>query len=42
MRNLAKFHRLKNCDFIRESKMVELNLKKIDQTITYFTLEINK
>ena len=37
MRNLAKFHRLKNGDFIWESKMVELNLKKIDRTITYFT-----
>ena len=25
VRNLANFHRLKNCDFILESKMAELN-----------------
>ena len=28
MRNLADFHRLKNSDFILESKMVELNHNK--------------
>ena len=28
MRNLANFHRLKNIDFILESKMVELNQNK--------------
>ena len=28
MRNLANFHRLKNSDFILESKMVELNKNK--------------
>ena len=28
MRNLANFHRLKNSDFILESKMVELNQNK--------------
>ena len=27
MRNLANFHRLKNIDFILESKMAELNEK---------------
>ena len=35
MRNLANFHRLKNSDFILESKMAELNqnknLKQLDQ-----------
>ena len=35
MRNLANFHRLKNSDFILESKMVELNqnknLKQLDR-----------
>ena len=35
MRNLADFHRLKNSDFILESKMVELNhnknLKQLDR-----------
>ena len=34
MRNLANFNRLKNCDFILESKMAELNqninLKQLD------------
>ena len=25
MRNLASFHRLKNCDFILESKMAEVD-----------------
>ena len=29
MRNLANFHRLKNSDFILESKMAELNQTKI-------------
>ena len=29
MRNLANFHRLKNSDFILESKMAELNKTKI-------------
>ena len=28
MRNLANFHRMKNCDFILESKIVELNQNK--------------
>ena len=28
MRNLANFHRLKNSDFILESKMAELNKNK--------------
>ena len=28
MRNLASFHRLKNSNFILESKKAELNLKK--------------
>ena len=28
MRNLANFHRLKNSDFILESKMTELNQNK--------------
>ena len=28
MKNLANFHRLKNSDFILESKMVELNQNK--------------
>ena len=28
MRNLANFHRLKNIDFILESKMVKLNRNK--------------
>ena len=28
MRNLADFHRLKNSDFILESKMAELNQNK--------------
>ena len=35
MRSLANFHRLKNSDFILESKMVELNrnknLKQLDR-----------
>ena len=28
MRNLANFHRLRNTDFISESKMAELNQNK--------------
>ena len=47
---LANFHRLKNSDFILESKMVELNqsknLKQPDRTDAmwklYFNLEINE
>ena len=50
MRNLANFYRLKNIDFILESKMMELNqnknFKKLDQPDAvrklYFTLEINE
>ena len=50
MRNLANFHRLKNSDFILESKLAELNqnknLKQLDQPDAvrklYFTLEINE
>ena len=50
MRNLANFYRMKNIDFILESKMVELNqnknFKKLDQPDAvrklYFTLEINE
>ena len=50
MRNLADFHRLKNSDFILESKMAEVNqnkhLKQLDRPDTvrklYFTLEINE
>ena len=49
-RNLANFHRLKNNDFILESKMAELNqnknLKQLDQPDVerklYFTLETNE
>ena len=49
MRNLANFHRLKNSDFILESKMVELNQnqnsKRLDRPDAvrklYFTLKIN-
>ena len=32
MRNLANFHMLKNCDFILESKMAELNQNKIQSS----------
>ena len=47
---MAKFHRLKNNDFILESKMMELNQnknsKQPDQSDAvwkaYFTLEINE
>ena len=50
MRNLVDFHRLKNSDFILESKMAEVNqnkhLKQLDRPDTvrklYFTLEINE
>ena len=50
MRNLANFHRLKNCDFILESKMAELiqnkNSKQLDLPDAvrkvYFTLETNE
>ena len=50
MKNLANFYRLKNSDFISESKMAELNqtknLKQPDRPDAvrnvYFTLEINE
>ena len=50
MRNLANTHRLKNSDFILESKMAELNqnqnLKQADRPDAvwklYLTLEINE
>ena len=50
MRNLANFQRLKDSDFILESKIVELNQnknwKKTDRGDAvwklYFTLEINE
>ena len=50
MRNLANFHRLKNSNFILESKVVELNQnqnsKQQDRPDAvrklYFTLEINE
>ena len=51
MRNLSNFHRLKNSDFILESKMTELNQnknsKQLDRPDTVkkkrcFTLEINE
>ena len=48
MSNLANFHRLKNSDFILESKMAELIRpnRKLDLTDAvgklYFTLEINE
>ena len=50
MRNLANFHRLKNSDFILESKMAELNKNKNSKQLDrpdaarklYFTLEINE
>ena len=50
MRNLANFHRLKNNDFILESKMAELNQNKNSKQLDrpdpvrkrYFTLEINE
>ena len=48
--NLANFHKLKNKDFILESKMAKLNQnknwKQLDQPDAvrklYFTLEINE
>ena len=50
MRNLANFHRLKNDDFILDSKMAELNQnqnsKQLDRPDAvrklYFTFEINE
>ena len=50
MGNLANFHRLRNSNFILESKMAELNQnknsKQQDRTDAvrklYFTLEINE
>ena len=50
MRNLANFHRLKNSDFIVESKIAELNRNKISKQLDrpdavrklYFTLEVNQ
>ena len=50
MRNLAIFHRLKNSDFILESKMAEVNQNKNSKQLyrpdavrkLYFTLEINE
>ena len=48
MKNLANFHRLKNSDFILESKMVEVNQnqnsKQLDRPVAVrklcFTVEI--
>ena len=48
MRNLASFHRLKNSDFILESKIAELNQNKNPKQLDrldavrklYFTLKI--
>ena len=49
MRNLVNFHRLKNSDFMLESKMAELNKNKNSKPDwpdakwkLYFTLEINE
>ena len=47
MMNLANFHRLKNSDFILESKMAELNQNKNSKRLDavrklYFTLVINE
>ena len=50
MRNLANFHRLKNRDFVLESKMTELNQNKNSRQPDrqdavwklYFTLEISE
>ena len=50
MRNLANFHRLKNSDFILESKIAELNRNKKSKQLDrpdavrklYFTLEVNQ
>ena len=41
-RNLANFHRLKNSDFILESKIAEINKNKKMKIKFYFTLEINE
>ena len=50
MKNLANFYRLKNSDFILESKLVELNKNKNSKQLDWpdvvwnlcFTLEINE
>ena len=50
MRNLENFHRLKNSDFILESKIAELNQNKNSKQPhrpdpvrkLYFTLEVNE
>ena len=50
MRNLASFHRLKNSDFILESKIAELNQNKNSKQLDrldavrklYFTLKITE
>ena len=50
IRNLASFYKLKNSDFILESKMTELNQNKNSKQLDrpdavrklYFTLEINE
>ena len=50
MQNLGKFHRLKNSDFILESKMAELNQNKSSKQLDRpdavrkfcFTLEMNE
>ena len=50
MKNMANFHRLKNSDFILESKMAELNQNQNSKQPDwpdaewklYFTLEINE
>ena len=50
MRNLASFHRLKNSDFILESKMAKLNQNKNSKLLDRpdavrklcFTLELNE
>ena len=41
-RNLVNFHRLKNSDFILESKIAEINKNKKMKIKFYFTLEINE
>ena len=41
-RNLANFYRLKNSDFILESKIAEINKNKKMKIKFYFTLEINE
>ena len=45
MRNLANFHRLKNSDFVLESKRAQLNQNKSCNDAMrklYFTLETNE